>query len=98
MVQGEATIKRLYRRGAPVAWRPVNARMAPLEVEAQDVEIKGVVTGLIRLYEARGRSAQDDATVPRRTARLGSPGQSRPEGPKNRPATRGHWTRSVSDA
>ncbi|MBI3327921.1 MAG: transcriptional repressor LexA [Nitrospinae bacterium] len=50
VVHGEATIKRLYRRGAMVELRPANARMAPLLVEARDVEVKGVVVGLIRKY------------------------------------------------
>lgn len=50
VVQGEATIKRFFRRGAIVELRPANAHMGPLHVEAQDVEIKGVVAGLIRKY------------------------------------------------
>jgi repressor LexA len=50
VVRGEATIKRLYRRGTAVELRPANAAMAPLVVEAQDVEVKGVVVGLIRKY------------------------------------------------
>src|SRR5262245_7598494 len=48
VVQGEATIKRFYRRGAMVELRPANAHMTPLQVAAQEVEVKGVVTGLIR--------------------------------------------------
>jgi repressor LexA len=50
VVQGEATIKRCYRRGSMVELRPANARMAPLLVHAQEVEIKGVVVGLMRRY------------------------------------------------
>jgi repressor LexA len=50
VVHGEATIKRFYRRGAVVELRPANAHMTPLEVDAQDVEVKGVVAGLIRKY------------------------------------------------
>jgi repressor LexA len=50
VVQGEATIKRFYRRGAVVELRPANAHLAPLEVDGQDVEVKGVVAGLIRKY------------------------------------------------
>jgi repressor LexA len=50
VVHGEATIKRFYRRGAIVELRPANAHMTPLEVDAQDVEVKGVVAGLIRKY------------------------------------------------
>jgi len=50
VVRGEATIKRFYRRGTNVELRPANAHMMPLQVEAQDVEVKGVVAGLIRKY------------------------------------------------
>jgi repressor LexA len=50
VVQGEATIKRFYRRGPIVELRPANTQMSALRFEAQDVEIKGVVTGLIRKY------------------------------------------------
>jgi repressor LexA len=50
VVHGEATIKRFFRRGELVELRPANAQMAPLRVEAQDVEVKGVVAGLIRKY------------------------------------------------
>jgi repressor LexA len=50
VVQGEATIKRFFRRGALVELQPANARMAPLQIAAQDVEVKGVVAGLIRKY------------------------------------------------
>jgi repressor LexA len=51
VVRGEATIKRYYRRGNIVELRPANATMASLEVEARDVEVKGVVAGLMRKYE-----------------------------------------------
>jgi repressor LexA len=50
VVHGEATIKRFYRSGALVELRPANAHMTALRVEAQDVEVKGVVAGLIRKY------------------------------------------------
>jgi repressor LexA len=50
VVHGEATIKRFYRRGAVVELRPANAHMTPLEVGVEDVEVKGVVAGLIRKY------------------------------------------------
>jgi repressor LexA len=51
VVRGEATIKRYYRRGNIVELRPANATMASLEIEARDVEVKGVVAGLMRKYE-----------------------------------------------
>jgi repressor LexA len=50
VVHGEATIKRFYRRGAIVELRPANAQMTALQVDAQEVEVKGVVAGLIRKY------------------------------------------------
>jgi repressor LexA len=50
VVHGEATIKRFYQRGTSVELRPANAHMVPLQVEAQDVEVKGIVSGLIRKY------------------------------------------------
>jgi repressor LexA len=50
VVHGEATIKRFYRRGSVVELRPANAQMTALRVDAQDIEVKGVVAGLIRKY------------------------------------------------
>jgi repressor LexA len=50
VVQGEATIKRYYQRGHTIELRPANARMAPIQVDARAVEIKGVVAGLMRKY------------------------------------------------
>jgi repressor LexA len=50
VVHGEATIKRFYRRGSIVELRPANAQMTALQVDAQDIEVKGVVAGLIRKY------------------------------------------------
>lgn len=50
VVDGEATIKRYYQRGRTVELRPANARMTPIQVEADAVEIKGVVAGLMRKY------------------------------------------------
>lgn len=47
---GEATLKRWQRRGAIVRLVPANARMQPLEVAARDVEVRGVVRGLLRRY------------------------------------------------
>lgn len=46
----EATLKRLYRNGATVRLVPANPSMAPLEVPAEEVEVRGVVTGLLRSY------------------------------------------------
>jgi len=46
----EATLKKLYRSGQTVRLVPANPSMQPIEVPAQDVEIRGVVTGLVRSY------------------------------------------------
>jgi repressor LexA len=50
VVHGEATIKRFYRRGSSVELRPANSQMTALQMDAQDIEVKGVVAGLIRKY------------------------------------------------
>ncbi|UCE87212.1 MAG: transcriptional repressor LexA [Deltaproteobacteria bacterium] len=51
LIRGEdATLKRLYRNGATVRLVPANAAMQPIEVPAQEVEIRGVVRGLLRRY------------------------------------------------
>jgi repressor LexA len=46
----EATLKRFYRHGDRVRLVPANASMEPLEVPASDVQIRGVVRGLLRSY------------------------------------------------
>ena len=50
LVRGEATLKRYYVEGARVRLQPANAAMKALTVDARDVMIQGVVTGLIRDY------------------------------------------------
>lgn len=46
----EATLKTFERRGATVRLIPANATMQPIEVPAAEVEIRGVVRGLLRHY------------------------------------------------
>ncbi len=46
----DATLKRFYRRGSTVRLVPANAQMEPIEVPAADVEIRGVLKGLLRTY------------------------------------------------
>lgn len=46
----EATLKIFRRQGARVRLEPANAKMKPIEVPAADVEIRGVVCGLLRRY------------------------------------------------
>jgi repressor LexA len=46
----EATLKRFYRRGRRVRLQPANSTMKPIEVPASEVEVRGVVRGLLRQY------------------------------------------------
>jgi len=46
----EATLKRFYRKGSQVKLVPANSTMAPIEVAAADVQVRGIVRGLIRSY------------------------------------------------
>jgi repressor LexA len=46
----EATLKRFYRQGDRVRLVPANANMDPIEVPAGEVQIRGVVRGLLRSY------------------------------------------------
>ena len=46
----EATLKRFYRAGSMVKLVPANSTMQPIKVAASDVQIRGVVRGLIRSY------------------------------------------------
>ena len=51
MVGGsEATLKRFYRSGEQVKLVPANATMEPIELHASEVQISGVVRGLLRHY------------------------------------------------
>ncbi len=46
----EATLKRFYRRGRRVRLQPANSNMKPIEVPASQVQVRGVVRGLLRQY------------------------------------------------
>ncbi len=51
LIEGrDATLKKFYRRGASVRLVPANAAMRPIELPAEDVELRGVVRGLLRRY------------------------------------------------
>jgi repressor LexA len=54
VVDGEATVKRFYRKGDRVELRPANPALAPLFLDASvgTLEIRGVVVGLIRKFRA----------------------------------------------
>ena len=45
----EATLKRVFPKGATVTLQPANAAMQPLVVPAEQVEVRGVVVGIVRL-------------------------------------------------
>ena len=55
LVRGEATLKRYYAEGARVRLQPANASMKPITVDARDLVVQGVVTGLIRDYAGVAR-------------------------------------------
>ena len=46
----EVTLKKLYRDGPTVRLEPANPEMEPIVVPAAEVEVRGVVTGLVRSY------------------------------------------------
>ena len=50
ILEGEATLKRFYRRGGTVELRPANEAMQSLFVPADRVRIRGVVVSLLRRF------------------------------------------------
>lgn len=46
----EATLKRFYRSGSKVRLVPSNSNLQPMEFAAEDVEVQGVVIGLLRRF------------------------------------------------
>lgn len=50
LVGSEATLKRYYPEGRTIRLQPANARMRPLQVPAGDVQVQGVVVGLMRRF------------------------------------------------
>ena len=49
-VNGEVTLKRLYREGERIRLQPANSMMAPIFASARDVAVQGVVVGLMRRF------------------------------------------------
>lgn len=49
-VNGEVTLKRLYREGERVRLQPANSMMTPIYAAARDVAVQGVVVGLMRRF------------------------------------------------
>jgi len=50
VIEGEATLKRFFPRGAQVELRPANAALRPMILPASRVEIRGILVGLLRRY------------------------------------------------
>jgi repressor LexA len=50
----EATLKRLQRKGDRVQLVPANPALRPLDLPASEVEIRGVVRGLLRVFARTG--------------------------------------------
>lgn len=46
----EVTLKRFHREGNEVRLVPANPRLRPMKFPAEDVEVQGVVVGLLRRY------------------------------------------------
>jgi repressor LexA len=49
-VNGEVTLKRMYREGERVRLQPANSMMGPIYAAARDVAVQGVVVGLMRRF------------------------------------------------
>ncbi|MBN2584405.1 MAG: transcriptional repressor LexA [Planctomycetes bacterium] len=47
---GEATLKRFYREKGRIRLQPANSTMEPIYVNADDLQIQGVVVGVLRRY------------------------------------------------
>ncbi|HXQ74812.1 MAG TPA: transcriptional repressor LexA [Pyrinomonadaceae bacterium] len=46
--ENQATLKRLYRRGANVELQPANSQLQPLTLPASQVRVQGIFRGLLR--------------------------------------------------
>lgn len=50
LVNGESTLKRIYRKGRKTILRPENATMEDIVVDAEDCLIQGVLVSCIRMF------------------------------------------------
>ena len=50
LVNGESTLKRIYRKGRKMILRPENATMEDIVVDAEDCLIQGVLVSCIKMY------------------------------------------------
>ena len=57
LVNGESTVKKFYHNGDEIELRPANENMEPIRVAANEVEVVGVVMGLLRNYRRKSRPA-----------------------------------------
>lgn len=48
VIEGEATLKRFFRKSGYILLKPENSRLKP--IQAQEVEIRGVMVGLLRRF------------------------------------------------
>jgi repressor LexA len=53
LVNGESTVKKFYHNGDEIELRPANESMEPIRVAADEVEVVGVVMGLLRNYRRK---------------------------------------------
>jgi repressor LexA len=53
MIRGEATVKKFHRSGDRIELRPANHAMKPIYATEDEVEVVGVVVGLLRDYKHR---------------------------------------------
>jgi repressor LexA len=51
LIDGEATVKRYYRRSDSVELRPAHSGMEPIFVSEGDLQIQGKVVGVMRHYK-----------------------------------------------
>jgi repressor LexA len=49
-VNGEVTLKRIYKEGERVRLQPANSMMSPIYAAAREVAVQGVVVGLMRRF------------------------------------------------
>ena len=50
LANGEATLKKLYRQGRRIRLQPANKRYKPIQVSPGEVQVQGVVVGVLRRY------------------------------------------------
>ena len=56
-VEGHGTtLKRFYRRGDRITLKPANSRYAPIEAQADQVQVQGVLVGVWRGYDPPAKS------------------------------------------